>query len=63
MKVRNVNAITIIGFILIILTVLLFSILPEKRTFIDWIGICFILLAEIEFYRRIHLYTRSSRTF
>jgi hypothetical protein len=49
MKVRNVNAITIIGFIFIILTVLLFSILPEKRTFIDWIGICFILLAEIEF--------------
>ncbi|MDF2941306.1 MAG: hypothetical protein K0S01_164 [Herbinix sp.] len=49
MKTRNINAIEIIGFILILLTILLFGILPGQRTSLDWISICFVLAAEIEF--------------
>ncbi len=49
MKARNKTAVLMIGFILIVITLLLFYLLPEERQFIDWVGIGFIVLAEIVF--------------
>ncbi|SHK73129.1 hypothetical protein SAMN02745136_03201 [Anaerocolumna jejuensis DSM 15929] len=47
MKTRNRNVIGFISFILILITIALFFILTEKRVFIDWLGIGFIIAAEL----------------
>lgn len=47
MKTRNGNAIVIINFIVIVVTIALFFVLTEKRVLIDWLGISFILAVEL----------------